>query len=43
MNQDNDSKATLSNKECVLRIVKVEIYTKYEQEKKLNAVGTQWC
>ena len=33
----------LSTKECVLRIVKVEIYTNYEQGKILNVVGAPWC
>ena len=43
MNRDNDSKFMQSTKECALQIVKVEIYTKYEQVKNLNAAGTPWC
>ena len=43
MNRDNDSKVMLSTKECALRIVKVEIYSKYEQGKNLNDAGAPWC
>ena len=39
MNQDNDGKVMLSTKECVLKIVKVKIYTEYKQGKKLNVAG----
>ena len=34
INRDNDSKVMRSTKECALQIVKVKIYTKYEQGKK---------